>query len=194
MQPACLSALFLDNVEDRLVILDEIHRMPTLFRILRGVIDRGRRRWKGTGRFLMVGSASIDLLHRTGKTLAGRIAYVDMIPLSALEADNLRATRERLWLRGGLLDSFLAESDEISLALRRDFIQTCLMRDVAEFGPRLRATTLGRLWTMFAHCQGTMLNARDALHGTGDQRAVGDPLRGFSGQLAAGAPGEFLDC
>ena len=75
-------ALFLDNVEDRLVILDEIHRMPELFQTLRGVIDRGRRRGKGKGRFLILGSASIDLLRQSGESLAGRIAYIDMAPLS----------------------------------------------------------------------------------------------------------------
>ena len=117
-------ALFLDNAEDRLVILDEIHRMPALFQTLRGVIDRGRRKGKGRGRFLVLGSASIDLLRQSGETLAGRIAYVDMAPLSALEVEDTRAWRERLWLRGGFPDSFLAESDEDSLALRRDFIRT----------------------------------------------------------------------
>ena len=152
-------ALFLDNVEDRLVILDEIHRMPELFQTLRGIIDRGRRRGKGKGRFLILGSASIDLLRQSGESLAGRIAYVDMAPLSALEVDDARASRERLWLRGGFPDSFLAASDEDSLALRRDFIRTYLERDVAVFGPRVPAMTLERLWTMLAHRQGTMLNA-----------------------------------
>lgn len=152
-------ALFLDNVEDRLVILDEIHRMPELFQTLRGVIDRGRRRGKGKGRFLILGSVSIDLLRQSGETLAGRIAYIDMAPLSALEVDDTRASRERLWLRGGFPDSYLAEDDPDSLALRRDFIRTYLERDVAVFGPRVPAATLERLWTMLAHRQGTMLNA-----------------------------------
>ena len=152
-------ALFLDNVEDGLVILDEIHRMPELFQTLRGVIDRGRRRGKGRGRFLILGSASIDLLRQSGETLAGRIAYIDLVPLSPLEVEDTRAARERLWLRGGFPDSFLAGSDDDSLALRRDFIRTYLERDVAAFGPRVPATTLDRLWTMLAHRQGTTLNA-----------------------------------
>ena len=151
--------LFLDNLEDRLVILDEIHRMPELFQSLRGIIDRGRRRGKGKGRFLILGSASIDLLRQSGETLAGRIAYIDMAPLSALEVDDARGSRERLWLRGGFPDSYLAATDEDSLALRRDFIRTYLERDVAVFGPRVPATTLERMWTMLAHRQGTMLNA-----------------------------------
>jgi len=152
-------ALFLDNLEDRLVILDEIHRMPELFQALRGIIDRGRRRGKGKGRFLILGSASIDMLRQSGETLAGRIAYIDMAPLSALEVDDARSSRERLWLRGGFPDSYLAASDEDSLALRRDFIRTYLEREVAVFGPRVPATTLERMWTMLAHRQGTMLNA-----------------------------------
>ena len=152
-------ALFLDNVEDRLVILDEIHRMPELFQTLRGVIDRGRRRGKGKGRFLILGSAAIDLLRQSGETLAGRIAYIDMAPLCALEVEDDRPSRERLWLRGGFPDSYLADSDQDSLALRRDFIRTYLERDVAMFGPRVPATTLDRLWTMLAHRQGTTLNA-----------------------------------
>ena len=152
-------ALFLDNLEDRLVILDEIHRMPELFLALRGIIDRGRRHGKGKGRFLILGSASIDMLRQSGETLAGRIAYIDMAPLSALEVDDTRSARERLWLRGGFPDSYLAASDEDSLALRRDFIRTYLEREVAVFGPRAPATTLERLWTMLAHRQGTMLNA-----------------------------------
>ena len=152
-------ALFLDNAEERLVILDEIHRMPELFPPLRGIIDRGRRRGRGTGRFLILGSASIDLLHQSGETLAGRIAYVDLAPFSALEVPDVRADRERLWLRGGFPNSYLAPSDQDSLAVRRDFIRTYLQRDVAAFGPRLPATILERLWTMLAHRQGTLLNA-----------------------------------
>ena len=151
-------ALFLDHVEDRLVILDEIHRMPELFPTLRGIIDRGRRKGKGKGRFLILGSASLDLLRQSGETLAGRIAYIDLAPFSALEVEDARTSRERLWLRGGFPDSYLAESDRESLALRRDFIRTYLERDVAAFGPRVPATTLERLWTMLAHRQGTMLN------------------------------------
>ena len=151
--------LFLDRFEDRLVILDEIHRAPDLFQSLRSVIDRGRRKGRGKGRFLVLGSASIDLLRQTGETLAGRIAYVDMAPLNALEAEDSREARERLWLRGGFPDSYLARSDRESMALRRDFVRTYLERDVAMFGPRVPAPTLERLWTMLAHGQGTLSNA-----------------------------------
>ena len=151
--------LFLDNLEDRLVILDEVHRVPELFQTLRGVIDRGRRRGKGKGRFLILGSASIDLLRQSGESLAGRIAYVDLAPFSALEVEDEDMARGRLWLRGGFPDSYLADSDEDSFSLRRDFIRTYLERDVAAFGPRVPATTMERLWTMLAHRQGTLLNS-----------------------------------
>src|ERR1017187_6934506 len=78
-------ALFLDQYEDRLVVLDEIHRVPELFPTLRGVIDRGRRHGRRTSRFLILGSASMDLLKQSSESLAGRIAYVEMGPLNVLE-------------------------------------------------------------------------------------------------------------
>jgi len=152
-------ALFLRNYEDRLVILDEIHRVPELFLTLRGLIDEGRRSGRRHGRFLVLGSAAIDLLRQSGETLAGRIAYIDLGPFDVLEAGTTAADRSALWLRGGFPDSFLARTDPESLAIRRDFIRTYLERDVPQFGPRLPAETLGRLWTMLAHSQGTMLNA-----------------------------------
>lgn len=151
--------LYFDSVDDRLVILDEIHRTPALFQTLRGVIDGGRRRGKGVGRFLVLGSASIDLLRQSGESLAGRISYLDLTPFTPLEVEAERAARERLWLRGGFPMSYLAADDAGSLAWRRDFIRTYLERDVAAFGPRVPATALERLWTMLAHRQGQLLNA-----------------------------------
>ena len=153
--------LFFEHAKDRLVILDEIHRMPELFQTLRGVIDKGRRSGRGKGRFLILGSASIDLLRQSGESLAGRIAYIDLSPLHALEVADERAARERLWLRGGFPDSYLAESDRDSLGLRKHFIRTYLERDVPMFGPRIPAETLDRLWTMLAHRQGGLLNASE---------------------------------
>ena len=100
------AALFFEHVEERLVILDEIHRMPELFQTLRGVIDKGRRKHKGKGRFLILGSAAIDLLRQSGETLAGRIAYIDLGPFSPLEIEDQRPAREQLWLRGGFPDSY----------------------------------------------------------------------------------------
>lgn len=152
-------ALFLGQYADRLVILDEIHRVPELFQTLRGVIDRGRRSGRRVGRFLLLGSASVELLRQSGESLAGRIAYVDMGPFDVLEVGGDAAARTALWMRGGFPDSFLARDDAESLAWRKDFIRTYLERDVPMFGPRLPAETLERLWTMLAHGQGSLLNA-----------------------------------
>jgi uncharacterized protein len=151
--------LFLRQYPDRLVILDEIHRAPEIFQPLRGIIDEGRRNKQGTGRFLLLGSASMDLLKQSGESLAGRIEYVEMNPLDCLEVSEPRETLMRLWIRGGFPDSYLAESDEDSYAYRSNFIRTYLERDVPQFGPRIPAETLERLWTMLAHSQGGLLNA-----------------------------------
>ena len=149
--------LFFSQFEDSLIILDEIHRMPELFQTLRGVIDKGRRKGKKTGRFLILGSASLDLLKQSGESLAGRIGYIDMNPLTALEieADDLMS----LWGRGGFPDSFLSRTDTDSFLIRKDFIRTYLERDILQFAPRYPSETLERLWMMLAHCQGGMLNA-----------------------------------
>jgi hypothetical protein len=152
-------ALFLSAYADRLVILDEIHRAPELFQTLRGLIDEGRRQGRGTGRFLILGSASVGLLRQSGETLAGRIAYVEMGPFNVLEVVKDRQDQDRLWVRGGFPDSYLAENDAESLARRKDFIRTYLERDVPQFGPRIPAETLDWLWTMLAHGQGSLLNA-----------------------------------
>ncbi len=162
--------LFLDRYEDRLVVLDEIHRVPELFPALRGVIDRGRRHGRKTSRFLILGSASMDLLRQSSESLAGRIAYVEMGPLSILETSLLetplpgtsletRSAMDALWVRGGFPESYLASSDRNSLEWRKDFIRTYLERDVPLLGPRVPAETLERLWTMLAHEQAALLNA-----------------------------------
>lgn len=151
--------LFLENYEDRLVILDEIHRVPELFQELRGIIDRGRRKGIRTGRFLILGSASIDLLRQSGESLAGRIEYVNLEPLNALEIGGKDRDIQRLWVRGGFPDSFLARNDRDSFSLRQNFVRTYLEREVPLFGPRIASETLERLWTMLAHSQGGLLNA-----------------------------------
>ena len=152
-------ALYLDEYEDRLVILDEIHRAPELFQELRGLIDRGRRRGKRTGRFLILGSASLDLLRQSGESLAGRIEYVELDPLDVSEAAPDARAMTSLWVRGGFPDSFLAADDPDSMTFRRNFVRSYLERDVAQFGRRIPAETLERFWTMLAHGQGTLLNA-----------------------------------
>jgi len=95
-------ALFLRQYQDQLVVLDEIHRVPELFSTLRGLIDEGRRQGRRNGRFLLLGSASMDLLRQSSESLAGRIAHVDMGPFDVLEAPDLAP----LWVRGGFPDSY----------------------------------------------------------------------------------------
>jgi len=151
------AAVFLGAYEDRLVILDEIHRVPDLFLTLRGLIDQGRRRGVRTGRFLLLGSASLDLMRQSGESLAGRISYVDMTPLGVQEVP--AQSLETLWVRGGFPDSFLAPDEPGSLSWRKDLLRTYLERDVPMFGARIPAETLRRFWTMLAHNQGGLINA-----------------------------------
>jgi len=154
---------YLADHEEELVILDEVHRVPELFQQLRGVIDRGRRDGKANGRFLLLGSAAMDLLKQSGESLAGRVSYLELGPFDALEVG--AAELDKLWVRGGFPRSFLAESDEVSLQWRRDFVRTYLERDVAQFGPRIAAETLRRFWTMLAHNQTQVLNAANLARG-----------------------------
>jgi predicted AAA+ superfamily ATPase len=148
---------YLAQHADKLVILDEIQRVPQLFQSLRGLIDRGRREGRAKGRFLVLGSASIDLLKQSSESLAGRIRYLELSPLDAGEVGYERL--DALWLRGGFPESLLAPSDAASLRWRTDFIRTYLERDIPQLGPRIPAETLRRLWTMLAHSQGGLLNA-----------------------------------
>lgn len=148
--------LYLEQQAERLVILDEIQRMPGLFEALRGQIDRRRREGRRTNQFLLLGSASQTLLRQSAESLAGRVIYDELPVLDALEAP---ADRDRLWIRGGFPDPFLAESDEAAARWRLSFIRTYLERDIPQFGVRVPAETLRRFWTMLAHRQGGLLNA-----------------------------------
>ena len=143
---------YLSSHVQQLVVLDEIQRQPELFQSLRGLIDSEPQR---TGRFLVLGSAGVDMLRQSGESLAGRIAYLELSPLDATEVTD----RERLWLRGGFPKSFLASSDSHSGRWRKNFIRTYLERDIPQLGPRVPAETLRRFWTMLAHMQGGILNA-----------------------------------
>jgi predicted AAA+ superfamily ATPase len=149
---------FLRAQAGKLVVIDEIHRAPALFETLRGIIDERRAAGERAGHFLLLGSAAIDLMRQASETLAGRVAYVNLGPIDALEFPPQVGDTDRLWLRGGFPDSVLASSDEVSLNWRRDFIRSYLERDVPMFAPRIPAETVGRLWTMLAHAQGTPLN------------------------------------
>jgi predicted AAA+ superfamily ATPase len=151
--------LFFGKHEDKLVILDEIHRVPEIFQPLRTIIDQGRRKNKGTGRFLLLGSASLELLNQSGESLAGRVEYIDLPPLNCLEIKEDENELNQLWLRGGFPDSFLAKNEKNSLAYRMSFIRTYLEREIPQFGSRIASQTLERFWTMLAHSQGSIINA-----------------------------------
>ena len=150
---------YLRSRSDRLVILDEVHRAPGLFGMLRGVIDKRVLAGESTGQFLLLGSASIDLLKQASESLAGRIAMLELAPLDVLEIPPERESD--LWIRGGFPRSLLATSDEASAAWRASFIATYLERDIPQLGPRVPAETLRRFWTMLAHRQGAPLNAAE---------------------------------
>jgi uncharacterized protein len=157
--------LYFADHADELVVLDEIQRLPGLFEVLRGVIDRGRRKGKANGRFLLLGSASLELLAQSGETLAGRVAFAELAPFDLTEVGTEQL--DQLWVRGGFPESFLASDEEASLRWRRDFIRTYLERDIPQLGPRIPAETLRRLWTMLAHNQGCLLNAATIARGLG---------------------------
>jgi predicted AAA+ superfamily ATPase len=161
--------LYLRSQLGKLVILDEIQRLPGLFPLLRSLVDERRRAGERAGQFLILGSASPDLLRQSSESLAGRIAYHELTPF-ALDEVAGRAPhkhRDQLWLRGGFPESFLADGDEDSWRWREQFITTYLERDVPQFGPRIPTAQLRRLWTMLAHHQGGLLNAAQFAAGLG---------------------------
>ena len=147
---------YLDLHRHRLVILDEIQRMPDLFGVLRGRIDARRREGRESGHFLILGSASGALLRQSAESLAGRVAYHELPGLDALEVGR---DLDRSWLRGGFPDSVTAPSDDISMRWRASFIRTYLERDLPQSGLRAPAETLRRFWTMLSHWQGAPFNA-----------------------------------
>ncbi|MHB1278403.1 MAG: ATP-binding protein [Bacteroidia bacterium] len=145
----------------KLIVLDEVQRLPEVFGPIRGLIDEQRRKGNKTGLFLFLGSASLELLRQSGESLAGRISYMELFPIDVsefMESPNDVDKLNRLWLRGGFPESLLAKDDENALLWRKDFIKTYLERDIPLFGPRVPAQTLERLWIMLAHSQGTTIN------------------------------------
>jgi hypothetical protein len=149
---------FLSSHNDKLVILDEIQRAPDLFMVLRGLIDKNREQGRQSGQFLLLGSASMDLLRQSSESLAGRIRYIEMGGLNLLEIDNDKRSLQKLWLRGGFPDSYLAADDDIAMDWLEDLIRTYLERDVPQMGFRVPSNRLRRLWTMLAHLQGEPVN------------------------------------
>lgn len=156
---------YLRSRDDRLVIIDEVQRAPELFTVLRSLIDERIIDERRNGHFLLLGSASIDLLKQSSESLAGRIAHLELCPLDVLETEV--ADPSELWTRGGFPRSLLAPDDDASADWRANFITTYLERDIPSLGPRVPAETLRRFWTMLAHLQGTPMNAAEIGRGLG---------------------------
>ena len=148
---------YLRRFEGKLMIIDEVQLKPELFRVLRGLIDIRKRSGEKNGQFLLLGSASRDLLQHSSETLAGRIRYLELSPFNIMEIyneDPLGFAVEKLWFRGGFPDSYLAEDEESSWDWRNDFISTYVERDIPFMGPQISATRMKRFWTMLAHYHG----------------------------------------
>lgn len=145
--------LFLEPLQQQTVILDEVQRVPGLFPILRGLIDRHRT----PKRFILLGSASPELIRDTSESLAGRIAYYELMPMSYAEVQHLTDYRTH-WFRGGFPDSLLAVNEQNSAQWRDNFIQTYLERDLPMLGLSANPVLTRRLWTMLAHLNGQLLN------------------------------------
>jgi predicted AAA+ superfamily ATPase len=158
---------FLRSQPGRLVIIDEVHRLPNLFAELRGIIDERRAGGIRTGQFLLLGSASLDLVQHASETLAGRVIYLDLAPIAVDEARGAGVGADTLWLRGGFPESLIAADDAESFEWRRNFIRSYLERDVPMFAPRMPSNTIGRLWTMLANAQGSLLNSARLAQGLG---------------------------
>jgi uncharacterized protein len=140
---------------DTLVIIDEIQRKPDLFPLLRALVDKDRK----PGSFLILGSASRDLIKQSSETLAGRIIYHELTPFNAKETGTDTQNITKLWLQGGYPDSFLSENNALSYKWRDAFIRTYLERDIPQLGIRIPADRLRNFWTMIAHCHGQLWNA-----------------------------------
>ena len=152
---------FLKRYPDTLLILDEVQRKPDLFRILRGIVDERRRGGEKASQFLLLGSASREILLQSSETLAGRIRYLELTPFTyreLQESEGLPFDHENLWLRGGFPDAYLASSEQESWNWRSDFIATYLERDLPRMGLGIAPSNLKRMWKMLAHYHGNQVN------------------------------------
>lgn len=149
---------FFNIHNDKLIILDEIQRLPDIFTALRGVIDKSREKGMKSTQFLLLGSASMELLRQSSESLAGRISYFSMSGLNVLEIRQTSSDINKLWVRGGFPDSYLSTKDAIAFDWLEDLILTYLERDIPQMGFRIPANRLRRLWTMLAHLQGEVIN------------------------------------
>lgn len=150
---------YLRSALHEFLILDEVQRNPSLFPVLRGVIDEQRRAGIKHGSFLLLGSASLELVGAASESLAGRLAFVELTPISPAEAMPAGIPQEQILLRGGFPESLTAKNDSDSFQWREAFIRSFLDRDVPMFAPRIPTPTLSRLWQMLAHNSGGILNS-----------------------------------
>ncbi|MEK1933455.1 MAG: ATP-binding protein [Pararhizobium sp.] len=158
---------FLQAQVGHLTVLDEVQRLPALFAELRGIVDDRRAGGERSMQFLLLGSASLDLIQQVSETLAGRIIYLEMPPIGVEEAGAVSIDIDELWLRGGFPDSLTAATDEDSYLWRQAFVRSYLERDVPMFAPRMPAATIGRFWTMLANGQGNTLSSARLAQGLG---------------------------
>ncbi|MBC8519251.1 MAG: ATP-binding protein [Gammaproteobacteria bacterium] len=152
---------YLERFKGKLLIIDEVQRQPDLFRLLRSLVDSRKRSGERSAQFLLLGSASRDLIQHSSETLAGRIRFIELTPFSVseLSAQNeYQYNMEKHWLRGGFPDSCLATSDDQSWSWRGDFISSYIERDIPLMGPHIQPVTMRRLWTMLAHNNGQQAN------------------------------------
>jgi len=152
---------YLKRFAGELLIIDEVQRKPDLFHVIRGIVDLRKRNGERSGHFLLLGSASRDLLQQSSETLAGRIRYLELSPFTAQEVIPLTGTMaeiERLWLRGGFPDSYLTKNDQESWNWRTDFSSTYMERDLPSLGVGISPTKLKRFWKMLAHYHGNQVN------------------------------------
>jgi predicted AAA+ superfamily ATPase len=145
--------LALSSISNKLIVIDEIQRRPDLFPVLRVLVDRNEKGQK----FLILGSASRDLIHQSSETLAGRVGYIELPPFSLFEAKD----SDKLWLRGGFPRSYLSKTDQDSYLWRQNYITTFLERDIPSLGFNIPALQMRRFWLMLAHYHGQIFNASE---------------------------------
>jgi predicted AAA+ superfamily ATPase len=145
--------LALSKLSNQLIVIDEIQRRPELFPVLRVLVDEPNKKRK----FLVLGSASRDLIRQSPETLAGRIGYIELMPFSLDEAKNT----DLLWLRGGFPRAFLAANNEESFLWRQSYITTFLERDIPHLGFQIPPQQIRRFWLMLVHYHGQIFNASE---------------------------------
>ena len=147
--------LFLSEQKNKLIIIDEIQQKPELFSVIRALVDKDRKK----GQFLILGSSSPNLLKKSSESLAGRIIFQNLSTFLIQEIGKDKRSIDRLWIRGGFPDSFLAPKEEISFDWRESFIKTFLERDIPNYGIKIPSIQLRRFWMMIAHSHGSIWNA-----------------------------------